>query len=232
MCIRDRKIDILDNQHTSAKYKRDLVRKIGLKTIAKAQGVSDLEIAELEKRIINLGTLFPDKNSSNETPGNQSSRQYTSNFGLNENQELKTPDLTVFGSSFFNNPNISSVPTLNIATPESYELGPGDELAISIWGAAQNEYNSKITREGYLKIERIGPVYLSGLSISEAKMKLKNRLSKIYSGINSNYNKVFFDITLLNSRSIVINITGNVVAPGTYTSVSYTHLTLPTIYSV
>ena len=195
-----------------------------LKTIAKAQGVSDLEIAELEKRIINLGTLFPDKNSSNETPGNQSSRQYTSNFGLNENQELKTPDLTVFGSSFFNNPNISSVPSLNIATPESYELGPGDELAISIWGAAQNEYNSKITREGYLKIERIGPVYLSGLSISEAKMKLKNRLSKIYSGINSNYNKVFFDITLLNSRSIVINITGNVVAPGTYTLSSLTSL--------
>ena len=109
-----------------------------------------------------------------------------------------------------------------LSTPKSYELGPGDELSVSIWGAAENEYSSKISREGYLKIERIGPVYLSGLSISEAKAKLKNRLSKIYSGINSNTNKVFFDLTLLNTRSIVINITGSVVAPGTYTLSSLT----------
>ena len=141
-------------------------------------------------------------------------------FGLTENsepEEGKTPDQIIFGSSFFNNPNISSAPSLNLATPESYEIGPGDELAISIWGAAQNEYTSKITREGYLKIERIGPVYLSGLTIAQAKYKLKDKLSKIYSGINSSFNKVFFDLTLLNSRSIVVNIAGNVVGPGTYT---------------
>ncbi len=183
-----------------------------LKTIAKTQGLSDLDIAKLEKRILNLESLETVNTISSETPG-----EGTSKFGLSQSEELKPPSLIVFGSSFFNNPNINSAPSLNIATPESYELGPGDELAISIWGAAQNEYNSIITREGYLKIERIGPVYLSGLSISEAKIKLKNRLSKIYSGINSNYNKVFFDVTLLNSRSIVINIVGNVVAPGTYT---------------
>ena len=183
-----------------------------LKTIAKTQGLSDLDIAKLEKRILNLESLEAVNTISNATPGKS-----TSKFGLSQSEELKPASLMVFGSSFFNNPNINSAPSLNIATPESYELGPGDELAISIWGAAQNEYNSIITREGYLKIERIGPVYLSGLSISEAKIKLKNRLSKIYSGINSNYNKVFFDVTLLNSRSIVINIVGNVVAPGTYT---------------
>ena len=141
-------------------------------------------------------------------------------FGLTENiesDEGKAPGEIIFGSSFFNNPNITSAPSLNLATPESYEIGPGDELAISIWGAAQNEYTSKITREGYLKIERIGPVYLSGLTIAQAKQKLKDKLSKIYSGINSSFNKVFFDLTLLNSRSIVVSIAGNVVGPGTYT---------------
>ena len=153
--------------------------------------------------------------------------EVTSDFGLSPDQEinkiLESQSLEVFGSSFFNNPNINNAPSLNIATPDSYELGPGDELSISIWGAAENEYTSKITREGYLKIERVGPVYLSGLSISEAKTKLKNVLSKIYSGINSNYNKVFFDLTLLNSRSIIINITGSVIAPGTYTLSSLTN---------
>jgi len=185
-----------------------------IKTIAKAQGLSDLEISELERRVTGLG-LNELTNDAFETEGVS-----TSMFGLTEISEPKQTIASgeiIFGSSFFNNPNISSAPTLNLATPESYEIGPGDELAISIWGAAQNEYTSKITREGYLKIERIGPVYLSGLTIAQAKYKLKDKLSKIYSGINSNFNKVFFDITLLNSRSIVVNIAGNVVGPGTYT---------------
>jgi len=185
-----------------------------IKTIAKAQGLSDFEIAELEKRVADLG-LNELSNNTFETEGVS-----TSMFGLTENaepEETKAPSEIIFGSSFFNNPDISSAPSLNLATPESYEIGPGDELAISIWGAAQNEYTSKITREGYLKIERIGPVYLSGLTIAQAKYKLKDKLSKIYSGINSNFNKVFFDLTLLNSRSIVVNIAGNVVGPGTYT---------------
>ena len=126
-------------------------------------------------------------------------------------------NLGIFGSDFFNNQNINTSPQINIATPESYELGPGDELAISIWGAAENEYTSKISREGYLKIERIGPVFLSGLTITQAKSKLTERLSKIYSGLNSNFNKVFIDVSLLNSRSIIVNITGNIKAAGTYT---------------
>ncbi len=185
-----------------------------IKIIAKAQGLSDFEIAELERRVEGL-RLNELTNDPFETEGVS-----TSMFGLTENSEPEeaiSPSEIIFGSSFFNNPNITSAPTLNLATPESYEIGPGDELAISIWGAAQNEYTSKITREGYLKIERIGPIYLSGLTIAQAKYKLKDKLSKIYSGINSSFNKVFFDLTLLNSRSIVVNIAGNVVGPGTYT---------------
>ena len=185
-----------------------------IKIIAKAQGLSDFEIAEFERRVEGLG-LNELTNDSFEAEGVS-----TSMFGLTENSEPEEaipPSEIIFGSSFFNNPNITSAPSLNLATPESYEIGPGDELAISIWGAAQNEYTSKITREGYLKIERIGPVYLSGLTIAQAKQKLKDKLSKIYSGINSSFNKVFFDLTLLNSRSIVVSIAGNVVGPGTYT---------------
>lgn len=193
-----------------------------IKTLARAQGASESDLMEFEKRIKDIGetdlegqddVLLKTKN------------ELTSIFGLKIDEESKEKveesysfvDLGVFGSKFFNNPNINTSPQLNIATPESYELGPGDELAISIWGAAENEYSSKISREGYLKIERIGPVYLSGLTIVEAKTKLKDRLSKIYSGLNSNYNKVFIDVSLLSSRSIIVNITGNIQAPGTYT---------------
>ena len=194
-----------------------------IKTLARAQGVSESELLKFEKRVMSLG----ENEMNNDDALLQAEDDISSLFGLEVTDEMgdfeeKNINIGIFGSSFFNNPNINPVPSLNIATPESYELGPGDELSISIWGAAENEYSSKISREGYLKIERIGPVYLSGLSISEAKIKLKNRLSKIYSGINSNVNKVFFDLTLLNTRSIVVNITGSVVAPGTYTLSSLT----------
>ncbi len=193
-----------------------------IKTLARAQGASESDLMEFEKRIKEVGeTILEDEDDDLLKTQNE----LTSIFGLKidedtqkeTNESYSFVNLGVFGSEFFNNPNINTSPQLNIATPESYELGPGDELAISIWGAAENEYNSTITREGYLKIERIGPVYLSGLTIVEAKSKLKDRLSKIYSGLNANYNKVFIDVSLLSSRSIIVNITGNVKAPGTYT---------------
>ena len=184
-----------------------------IKTLAKVQGVSDSDVNMLEKRINNF-VLSPGSNTSSDSEISQ-----TSEFGVVTEQSLEAEKESsiIFGSNFFNNPDINSTPQFNVATPSSYELGPGDELSISIWGAAENEFTSNITRDGYLKIERIGPVYLSGLTISEAKYKLESRLSKIYSGLKSNVNKVFFDLSLLKTRSIVVNITGNVIGPGTYT---------------
>ena len=192
-----------------------------IKLLARAQGVSELEINEFEKRINNLNISNID---SKENLFELSS--LTSIFGNNTDQDdkneisLSIDDLPVFGSNFFNNKNINPAPKLNIATPSSYELGPGDEILISIWGAAENEYSSLISREGFVRIERIGPIYVSGLTISEAKDKFKRSLSKIYSGLNFSDNsssKVFLDLSLVNSRSIVINVMGNVIAPDTYT---------------
>lgn len=194
-----------------------------IKTLARAQGVSEAEISQFEKRISKIT-----ENTTNEDEIIElDSSSLTSIFGKNnaEKEVKKASDITVaklpiFGSDFFKNTNISSAPQLNIATPDSYELGPGDELLISLWGAAENEYSTQISREGFIKVERIGPVYVSGLNISQAKIKLKRVLSKIYSGLNSSNEsqfKVFLDVSLTTTRSIIINVTGNVNAPDTYT---------------
>lgn len=196
-----------------------------IKTLARAQGISESEINEFTKRIGNLDT----KDNEEETQDRLQSSTLTSIFGkksnesdknnLNDNFE-KTAGLPIFGSNFFKNTDISSAPQLNVATPSSYELGPGDELLISLWGAAENEYSTQVSREGFIKVERIGPVYVSGLNISQAKIKLKRVLSSIYSGLNSSNKsqfKVFIDLSLTSNRSIVVNVTGNVKAPDTYT---------------
>ncbi len=195
-----------------------------IKVLARAQGVSEIEIQEFENRIKDI-TSNINQNDDNQVFDDKS---LTSIFGkkvenkkeVSDGDNFKISNLPIFGSNFFNNKNINSAPQLNIATPSSYELGPGDEILVSIWGASENEYSSEISREGYIKIERIGPVYVSGLTISEAKNKLIRTLSKIYSGLNSSNNsnfKVFLDLSLINNRSIVVNVTGNVVAPDTYT---------------
>jgi len=194
-----------------------------IKILARAQGISETEINEFENRISKIKDIANDESDTTEFD----SSSLTSIFGKNTNEEdsemsndKTLAKLPIYGSNYFNNENINSSPILNVATPSSYELGPGDEILISIWGAAENEYSSLISREGFVKVERIGPVYLSGLTITEAKNKLKRSLSKIYSGINSSQNsefKVYLDLSLLNTRSIVVNVTGNVVAPDTYT---------------
>ena len=207
-----------------------------IKILARAQGVSETEITQFEQRI---SKITKESNDESEVIKFDSS-SLTSIFGKNtieeedEMSDAKTlAKLPIYGSNFFNNNNINSSPILNVATPSSYELGPGDEILISIWGAAENEYSSLISREGFVKVERIGPVYLSGLTITEAKNKLKRSLSKIYSGINSSQNsefKVYLDLSLLNTRSIVVNVTGNVVAPDTYT-ISSLSTVLNVLYS-
>ena len=187
-----------------------------IKILARAQGVSETEITEFEQRISKITN-----NTNNESEIKEfNSSSLTSIFGNNTYSSSNSEKSIIFGSNYFNNDNINSSPMFNVATPASYELGPGDEILISIWGAAENQFSSNISREGFVRIDRIGPVYLSGLTISEAKKKLERSLSKIYSGINSNQDsdfKVYLDLSLLNTRSIVVNVTGNVVAPDTYT---------------
>ncbi|MDA9374605.1 SLBB domain-containing protein [Flavobacteriaceae bacterium] len=124
-----------------------------------------------------------------------------------------------FGSDFFKNKNIVETPQLFVATPSDYRLGPGDELLINLYGASENSYPVQISRNGNVKLDRMDPIYLSGLSIKSASKRLKSRLSKIYTGLNSSdpIEKVDLELSLQKARSIVINITGQVEGPGTYT---------------
>ena len=90
---------------------------------------------------------------------------------------------------------------------------------INLYGASENTYSVEISRNGTLKIDRAAPIYLSGLSINSAKKRLIKSLSKLYTGLLSSdeLNKVELDLSLSKARSVVVNITGQVTAPGTYT---------------
>jgi len=128
----------------------------------------------------------------------------------------------VFGRNIFNTRNLTFEPSVNIATPLNYRLGPGDEVIIDIWGASQNTIRQHISPDGTINIQKIGPVNLNGLTIAEANDYLKKTLNKIYNGLN-NANDPTSDIrlTLGSIRTIQINVMGEVVQPGTYSLSSF-----------
>ena len=126
----------------------------------------------------------------------------------------------IFGSAFFANQKITETPQFYVATPAGYRLGPTDEISIDVWGASENRYELTLSRQGVVRIDRLKPMYLSGLTIAAAERKIRNEFSSIYTGLSPdapNESKVYLDVNLQKARSIVVNITGSVEAPGTYT---------------
>ena len=133
---------------------------------------------------------------------------------MKKRQELKVSTASendVFGRNIFNIDKLTFQPNLNMATPENYRLGPGDEVIVDVWGASQNTMRLEISPDGYVNIANLGPVYLNNMTIKDARQLLKQELGKIYADSANN-----IQVTLGNIRTIQVNVMGEVRAPGTY----------------
>lgn len=131
------------------------------------------------------------------------------------------PEDQIFGRNIFNTKNLTFEPSTNLATPPTYRLGPGDEVIIDIWGTNQNSIKQTISPDGYINIEDLGLVYLNGMTVSGATEYLRKELNKIYAGIDGAQPSSEIKLTLGNSRTIQINVMGEVVHPGTYALSSF-----------
>ncbi len=127
----------------------------------------------------------------------------------------KQDSIEVFGRNIFNTKNLTFNPDVNIPTPLNYRLGPGDEVIIDIWGASQTMVRQTISPEGGIVVDRLGPIYLNGMTVQEANDYVQRKFSEIYAGIDSGETS-HIKLTLGQIRTIQINVMGEVVAPGTY----------------
>ena len=116
----------------------------------------------------------------------------------------------IFGHDVFNNKNLTFQSSMNLATPQNYILGPGDEVNVDIWGDAQESITQLISPDGTITIPDIGIIQLGGLSVSQAKAKLKSEIGPRFTGSK-------IELTLGQTRTITINVMGEVKVPGTYT---------------
>ena len=131
--------------------------------------------------------------------------------------------IKVFGRDIFRTANLTFEPSMNIATPVNYRLGPGDELQIEVWGASEANITQKVTPDGYISIPNVGPVNVNGLTVQAATNRIKAKLSQIYSGLaSSNVNlSTHVKVSLGQIRTIQVNIMGEVARPGTYALSSF-----------
>lgn len=132
------------------------------------------------------------------------------NINQHVDGEVGEAKLKVFGRDIFNNKLLSFEPNMNIATPQNYVLGAGDQVLIDIYGASQKSEQLTISPDGDVTVPGYGPIHLAGLTVAGAQ-------SKIRSTLGSRYASSSLKLTVGQTRSILINVMGEVKAPGTYT---------------
>ena len=125
-------------------------------------------------------------------------------------RESRSGGRRIFGHDVFNNKNLTFESSMNLATPQSYRLGPGDAVNIDIWGASQQSYTETISPDGTITVPDVGVIQLSGLSVAQAKSRLRSAVGPRYQGSQ-------IELTLGQTRTITVSVMGEVKVPGTYT---------------
>ena len=126
---------------------------------------------------------------------------------LDEKSKMKK---RVFGRDIFNNKELSFEPNMNIATPQRYVLGPGDNVIIDVYGASQKTFNVVVSPDGEVTIEDFGPIKVSGLTVEQANAKVRSLLGARYSSSKTK-------LTVGQTKTMMVNVMGEVKVPGTYT---------------
>lgn len=193
------------NQLKQAGYSQEQIE-----SLAKENGIN------LSKQVQNANLTKPKSSIDGQAKQENTTTKFTASGASHQNGS--TLDF-VFGSNYFKNLTYDFSPQINIATPDNYQLGPGDELTIDLWGASETSYQTSISREGRIHIEGVGPIYLNGYTISSARQRIIKSLASIYKGLMSDLpnEKINIEVSLLKSRSVFVSIIGQVNNPGLYT---------------
>ena len=127
-----------------------------------------------------------------------------------DSEEKEDKSKKVFGRDIFNNKDLTFEPAMNIATPQSYVLGPGDAVSVDVYGASQKTFDCTVSPDGQIIIEGFGPIQVGGLTVAAAKARIRSTLGSRYSSSR-------ISLSLGQTRTISVNVMGEVKVPGTYT---------------
>ncbi len=213
--------------------KRNNVSYSQIDQYAAQRGIPDTEVAKLKARIqqLNLDRELSGSQSRNDNflQTDSTSRRYDGEDGdtlyywqerykkikSKEEFEKELKRRKIFGTELFSNQNLTFEPNLRMATPPNYRIAAEDELIIDVYGYSEVQHRLKVNPEGYIRIPYLGPVYVNGLTMDEAKERITKQLGTIYGGIRTGNTSV--QLSLGNIRSIRVTLIGEITRPGTYT---------------
>jgi protein involved in polysaccharide export with SLBB domain len=185
------------------------ISKAGLSSKADA-AVSDAESRMRQAEDTKQAVTTAKSGTEGETE-KEADVEYAAVKGNIKQAESAVSDIkNVFGRNIFNNKLLSFEPSMNIATPPNYVLGPGDHIIIDIYGASQRAVTAQVSPEGKVTLPGVGPVKVSGMTVAAAQ-------SHIRSTLGSRYSSSQLSLSLGQTRSMTINVMGEVKTPGTYT---------------
>ena len=138
------------------------------------------------------------------------STDYYDQLYLEEMMKREEGKRKVFGRDIFNNESLSFEPAMNIATPQDYRLGPGDAVFVDVWGASNTSFESTVSPDGTIQLEGFGPVSVGGLTVEQANSVLKKQ-------VGARYESSQIRLTVGQTKTITVNVMGEVKTPGTYT---------------
>ena len=137
-------------------------------------------------------------------------RQVIKNYLKDKERQEGKDKKKIFGHDIFNNEDLTFEPNMNIATPENYILGPGDAVLVEIYGASQRSIHETVSPDGFIVIEGFGPIQVSGLTVQQANSRVRSQLGARYSSSK-------IRLSVGQTRTIMVNVMGEVKSPGTYT---------------
>ena len=214
-------IEYAKNGVNQGKSQKQLYQELLLKGVTKDQMLRIKEEYERQQAKTNEDQAEQKPDTQRVNPEKRDDSEKAQNNNMRE--AAPVGNIKVFGRDIFNNSNLTFEPSLNIATPVNYRLGPGDQLVIEVWGASQANITQKVTPDGYITIPDVGPIQVNGLTVQAASNKIRAKLSKIYSGMGTTNVDLSTDVkvSLGQIRTIQVNIMGEVAQPGTYALSSF-----------
>ena len=191
-----------------------------LEQMALARGMQPSQVSALVRRLRQV-RMQGGQNGQQQGQNGQQLRTVNQDLPqIPQDTTIQRKKSRIFGANLFRSDKITFTPSLNIPTPEDYQLGPGDELVIDIWGAAEQTYQLTVSPEGTISIANLGPIYVNGLSMERARDRIRSALTQIYSGLKEEPDAptdTHARISLGNIRSISVTVLGEARNPGTYT---------------
>ena len=191
------------------------------------KGVTKEQLLRIKEKYEQQQSMSKERqgNENIDTERTEAKDEENSSSAQDDNKQLAMPQdgIKVFGRDIFYSSNLTFEPSMNIATPTDYRLGPGDQVVIEVWGASEANIVQKVTPDGYISIPDVGPIAVNGLTVQAASNRIRAKLSKIYSGMKTANVDLSTNVkvSLGQIRTIQVNIMGEVARPGTYALSSF-----------